>query len=135
MQFLRFRQHEKANAGAAKRCVKRACVAVCVCVRLECVCCNDDKVIKRQWKEQEAAKGSVKLHKLQPYPTVRMASRYESTKTTTAKAVAAAAAAVEQHDCPEQQQQQQSSQQARLINKGGDQAKQTNESAKDKRER
>lgn len=44
MQFLRFRQHEKANAGTAKRCVKRAivgysvCVCVCrrVCVRLGC---------------------------------------------------------------------------------------------------
>lgn len=46
MQFLRFRQHEKANAGTAKRCVKRAivgysvcvcvCLSVCVCVRLGC---------------------------------------------------------------------------------------------------
>lgn len=34
MQFLRFRQHEKANAGTAKRCVKRGrvCVWVSVCV-------------------------------------------------------------------------------------------------------
>lgn len=44
MQFLRFRQHEKANAGTAKRCVKRGrvcvgvyvCVAVGACVRLGC---------------------------------------------------------------------------------------------------
>lgn len=35
MQFLRFRQHEKANAGTAKRCVKRAIVGYSVCV---CVC-------------------------------------------------------------------------------------------------
>lgn len=86
---------------------------------------DDDKVIKRQWKEQEAAKASVKLHKLQPYPTLRMANRYD----------------VQQQQLKEQQQeqhkrqrrQQQQSQQARLINKEGDQAKQTNESAKDKR--
>lgn len=88
---------------------------------------DDDKVIKRQWKEQEAAKASVKLHKLQPYPTLRMANRYDVQQQQLKEQQQQ-----EQHKRQQQGQQQQQSQQARLINKG-DQAKQTNESAKDKR--
>lgn len=90
---------------------------------------DDDKVIKRQWKEQEAAKASVKLHKLQPYPTLGMANRYDVQQQQLKEQQQWQQ---EQHK-RQQQQQQQQSQQARLINKEGDQAKQTNESAKDKR--